>query len=173
MPGSNWNRQDSGGNALKTIQAKRLNATDFAPFGEVLLLPSAPERVYFQDAPTKLRPHAAASISTIFKAPSSGWPFKISVLERHEFSSQTFMPAQVHTWLIVVAPNNAEGKPDLDRVQAFLADDSQGITYLPNTWHHELTVFEEPARFHIFMWRDQTSSDEEFCPVPPFWVTRL
>jgi len=156
---------------LKTIQAVPLNATDFAPFGEVLSMPFVPGRVYFQGALGNLRPHAAASISTILKEPSSGWPFEISVLERHEFSSQSFMPAQVHTWLIVVAPNNAEGKPDLDRVKAFVADNSQGITYLPNIWHHELTVFEAPARFHIFMWRDQTSGDEEFCAVPPFLVT--
>ena len=61
--------------------------------------------------------------------------------------------------------------PDMDRVQAFLADASHGVTYRPNIWHHELTVFEEPAKFNIFMWRDQTASDEEFFQVPPFWVT--
>ena len=58
-----------------------------------------------------------------------------------------------------------------ERVQAFLADHRHGITYRPNTWHHELTVFDAPARFNIFMWRDQSSDDEEFCAVPPFLVT--
>ena len=156
---------------MKTVEAKPLNVIDFAPFGEVLVMPETPDRVYFQEALGNLRPHAHPSISTILKAPSPGLPFEISMLERHEFSSQSFMPAQVKRWLIVVAPHDAEGKPDLEHVQAFLANDRQGITYRPNTWHHELTVFDEPARFNIFMWRDQTSTDEEFCPVPSFMVT--
>lgn len=133
-------------------------------------MPKRPGRVYFQEALGNLRSSAAPSLSTITKEPSPGLPFEIKVLERHEFSSQSFMPAQVKTWMIVVAPSNQEGQPDLDHVQAFLADASQGITYRPNTWHHELTVFQEPAKFNIFMWRDQTSSDEEFFQVPPFWV---
>jgi ureidoglycolate lyase len=156
---------------LKKIIAKPLTQKDFAPFGEVLTMPEKPDRVYFQAALGNLRPHASPSISTILKEPSNGLPFEIKVLERHEFSSQSFMPAQVKTWMIVVAPSNQEGQPDLDLVQAFLADASHGITYRPNTWHHELTVFQEPAKFNIFMWRDQTSSDEEFFQVPPFWVT--
>lgn len=156
---------------MKTVLAKPLNAVDFAPFGEVMLMPETPDRVYYQNALGNLRPHAHPSISTILKLPSPGLPFEISMLERHEFSSQSFMPAQVNTWLIVVAPHDALGKPDLERVQAFLADHRHGITYRPNTWHHELTVFDAPARFNIFMWRDQSSGDEEFCSVPTFLVT--
>ena len=134
-------------------------------------MPEKPDRLYFQSALGNLRPEACPSLSTILKEPSRGLPFEIKVMERHEFSSQTFMPAQVKTWMIVVAPNNQTGQPDMDRVQAFLADASHGVTYRPNIWHHELTVFEEPAKFNIFMWRDQTASDEEFFQVPPFWVT--
>ena len=156
---------------MKTIIAKPLNPKDFAPFGEVLAMPDTPQRVYFQEALGNLRPHASPSISTILKEQIPDLPFEINVMERHEYSSQSFMPAQVKSWLIVVAPNTPEGKPDMDRVQAFLADASHGVTYRPNIWHHELTVFEEPAKFNIFMWRDQTASDEEFFQVPPFWVT--
>lgn len=155
---------------MKTIIAKPLNAAEFALFGEVLAMPETPGRVYFQDALGNRRPHAAPSISTILKEPSPGLPFEVSLLERHEFSSQSFMPAQVKTWMIVVAPDRQDGKPDLEQVQAFIADGTHGITYKPNTWHHELTVFEEPAKFNIFMWRDETEKDEEFCSVPPFLV---
>ena len=158
---------------LKKIIAKPLTQKDFAPFGEVLTMPENPGRVYFQAALGNLRPDASASLSTILKDPVTGLPFEIKTMERHEFSSQSFMPAQVKTWMIVVAPNNQQGQPDVDRAQAFLADASQGITYRPNTWHHELTVFDEPAKFNIFMWRDETASDEEFFQVPPFWVTAV
>ncbi len=157
---------------MKTIIAKPLNAKDFAPFGDVLEIPKEPGRVYFQESLGNLRPHASASLSTTHKEPSPGLPFEVSLLERHEFSSQSFMPAEVKCWMIVVAPHDAQGKPDLERVQAFLADDTQGITYKPNTWHHGLTVFDAPGKFNIFMWRDKTSGDEEFVSVPSFRVTR-
>ena len=156
---------------MKTIIAKPLNAKDFAPFGDVLDMPKTPSRVYFQDALGNLRPHAAASISTTYKEPSPALPFQVNVLERHEFSSQSFMPAEVAVWMIVVAPHDAQGKPDMERVQAFLANDSQGITYKPNVWHHGLTVFDAPGKFNIFMWRDNTSGDEEFVSVTPFLVS--
>ena len=155
---------------MKTVTIKPLNAKDFAPFGEVIEMPEKPGRIYFQDALGNLRPHATASLSTTVKEPSSDLPLEINLLERHEFSSQSFMPAHVKSWLIVVAPHTADGKPELDGVQAFLANGSQGITYKPNTWHHGMTVFGETAKFNIFMWRDNTSGDEEFVPVTPFMV---
>lgn len=157
---------------MKTIIAKPLTAQDFAPFGDVLDMPKVPSRVYFQEALGNLRPHACASISTTFKEPSPAMPFQVNVLERHAFSSQSFMPAEVSVWMLVVAPHDAQGQPDLERVQAFLANDTQGITYKPDVWHHGLTVFETPGKFNIFMWRDNTSDDEEFVTVPPFLVTQ-
>lgn len=156
---------------MKSIIARPLTATEFAPYGEVLTMPKTPARVYFQEALGNLRPHAAPSISTIRKEPRPGWPVEVQVMERHAYSSQSFMPAQVKVWVIVVAPNGPDDKPDMDRVQAFVADASQGITYRPNTWHHELTVLGTTATFNIFMWRDQTPADEEFFPVDPFIVT--
>jgi hypothetical protein len=33
-----------------------------------------------------------------------------------------------------------------------------------------MTVFGETAKFNIFMWRDNTTGDEEFVPVTPFMV---
>ena len=155
---------------MKSVTVKPLNAKDFAPFGDVIEMPNKPGRIYFQDSLGNLRAHASASLSTTLKEPNRDLPIEISLLERHEFSSQSFLPAHVGTWLIVVAPHTADAKPDLARVQAFLADSSQGITYKPNVWHHGLTVFDEPARFNIFMWRDNTSGDEEFVSVTPFMV---
>jgi len=157
---------------LKTIIAKPLNAKDFAPFGDVLDMPKQPGRVYFQEALGNLRPHASASLSTTLKEPSPDLPFEVNLLERHEFSSQSFMPAEVKCWMIVVAPHDAQGQPDLERIQAFLADDTQGITYKPNTWHHGLTVFGAAGKFNIFMWRDNSPGDEEFVTVPPFRVVK-
>lgn len=155
---------------MNSVMIKPLNAKDFAPFGDVIEMPDKPGRTYFQDALGNLRAHATASLSTSLKEPNDSLPIEISLLERHEFSSQSFMPAHVDSWLIVVAPHTAEGKPDLAQVHAFLADGTQGVTYKPNTWHHGLTVFGQAAKFNIFMWRDGTTGDEEFVSVTPFMV---
>jgi len=92
------------------------------------------------------------------------------LLERHEFSSQSFVPLDVSRWLIVVAPHAREGGPDRTAARAFIATGAQGVTYRADIWHHGLTVLDRPARFAIFMWRDGTTTDEEFVPVIPFTV---
>jgi ureidoglycolate lyase len=104
------------------------------------------------------------------KQPSPYLPLRIDALERHEFSSQTFVPIEIGRWLIVVAPSAAPGRPDAKRAQAFLASPRQGISYRPDTWHSGLHVFDKVARLAVFMWIEGTPADEEVVPVAPFTV---
>ena len=91
------------------------------------------------------------------------------MLERHEFSSQTFVPVDVGRWLIVVAPHAKAGGPDLAGLKAFVADGRHGVTYKANTWHHGLTTLDKPGSFAVFMWK-AGKDDEEFVPVAPFTI---
>ena len=91
-------------------------------------------------------------------------------MERHEFSSQSFIPQEGGRWLAIVAPHAAGGGPDMARARAFLARPDQGVTYGANVWHHPFTVLDREARFVIVMWRDGTKGDEEFVEVPEFSV---
>jgi ureidoglycolate lyase len=142
----------------------------FAPFGQVIDVPDAAGRTYYDDALGNLRSEARPSLSLSLKAETPDRPLRAELLERHEFSSQTFVPIDVGRWLIVVAPHAAGGGPDLAGVKAFIATGKQGVTYRPNTWHHGLTVLDRPARFAVFMWRVGGKGDEEFVPVTPFTV---
>ncbi|EHS63942.1 uncharacterized protein PGTG_21958 [Puccinia graminis f. sp. tritici CRL 75-36-700-3] len=81
--------------------------------------------------------------------------WRLKGLERHQFSSQTFVPLSTHTrtadpleqdrfnsqpegkYLIVVALDH-DGKPDMDSLRAFLGTKSQGISYFKNVWHAPL-----------------------------------
>ncbi len=141
-----------------------------SPFGDVLDVPSEAGRLYYDDALGNLRPQAKPSLSLSFKLPTTDRPLQAELLERHEFSSQSFVPLDVSHWLIVVAPHAREGGPDRAAARAFVATGAQGVTYRADTWHHGLTVLDRPARFAIFMWRDGTATDEEFVPVIPFTV---
>lgn len=147
-----------------------LTSTAFAPFGDVISIPSAYGRQYYSDALGNLRTDAKPDLSVTTLGATQSLPLDVHSMERHEFSSQTFIPLTASHWLIVVAPHTADGKPDTDKTKAFLGTGKQGITYRPNTWHHSLTVLEQPASFAVFMWRDGGPLDEEFVDVSPFTV---
>lgn len=142
----------------------------FALFGDVIDVPDRPGRAYYEEALGNLRPGAWPSLSVSLKAETPDRPLRADLLERHEFSSQTFMPLDVARWLIMVAPHAAQGGPDVGSIRAFIATGKQGVTYKPNTWHHGLTVLDRPGRFAVFMWRDGGKGDEEFVSVEPFTV---
>jgi len=151
------------------IEPQPLTKEAFAPFGDVIDVPTEAGRKYYEDALGNLRPNAHPSLSMTFRVETADRPLKSELLERHEFSSQTFVPVDVGRWLIVVAPHARTGGPDLAGLKAFIATGTQGVTYKPNTWHHGLTVLDRPGRFAVFMWRAGTR-DEEFVPVQPFTV---
>jgi ureidoglycolate lyase len=99
-----------------------------------------------------------------------GLPLEVKLLERHEFSSQTFVPLDVGRWLVVVCPHAPLGGPDVAHGRALIAGPDQGITYRMNTWHHGFTGLDRLGRFAMFMWLDGSSGDEEFVPVTPFTI---
>jgi ureidoglycolate lyase len=153
------------------IVAAPLTAEAFAPYGDVLAAPAEFGRVYFDPGLCTRRPAARPSLSVGHVRPVSALPLEAKVMERHEFSSQSFLPLDVSRWLVIVAPPEAGGGPDPARAVAFLAGPGQGVTYHAGTWHHPLTILDRPARMAVFMWRDGTSTDEEFRPLAtPFTV---
>jgi ureidoglycolate lyase len=152
------------------VTARPLTAEAFAPFGDVLEAPPAPGRAYFDGGLGNLRPEARPSFSMASRDPFDGASIDVKELERHEFSSQTFLAIEAARWLIVVCPHAADGGPDASRALAFIASGGQGVTYRPDTWHHSLTVLDRPARFAVFMWRDGSTGDEQFVPVTPFTI---
>jgi ureidoglycolate lyase len=155
---------------MEVIIPQPLTREAFAPYGDVIDVPTDVGRTYHEEALANLRPHAHPSVSVSLKPDSPERPFKVELLERHEFSSQTFVPIDVARYLVVVAPHAQAGGPDMAAVQAFIATDRQGVTYKANTWHHGLTTLDRPGRFAIFMFRDGGKTDEEFVPVAPFII---
>src|SRR6476661_1880117 len=133
------------------IVAEPLTAEAFKPFGAVLEGTPAPGRHYLSDTLANRRADAPISLAVATVAPKGTLPLDVKVLERHEHSSQTFIPLHVSRYL-VLATLEAPG--------------GQGVTYAMGTWHHPLTVLDGPATFAVLMWRDGTPRDEEFVPVP-------
>lgn len=151
--------------------ATPLTAAAFAPFGEVLAAPADPGRTYFPDGLGNGRPSAGLALSLSKHAPVA-LPLRSAVLERHAFSSQTFLPLSVSRYLVIVAPPAPDGGPDAAQARAFVAGPGQGITYRTGTWHHGMTVLDRAAEFAVVMWRDFTAADEEFVTLPHELVIR-
>lgn len=147
------------------IVAEPLTAAAFAPFGQVLESPDAFGRRYFDDGLVNRRAEAGLSLSVSRIAPTPARPLVATLFERHEFSSQTFLPLAVSRYLAIVAPASPDGGPDAARARAFVAQAGQGITYAAGTWHHGMTVLDMPGVFGVLMWRDGGSGDEEFVPL--------
>lgn len=149
---------------MQALRAQPLTAAAFAPFGDVLEAPVEPGRAYFDDALANGRADARPSLSIARAGPSAA-PVVARMMERHAFSSQSFMPLEACRWLVLVAPHGADGGPDMARAHAFLPEPGQGITFRMDCWHHSLTVLDRPASFAIWMWCDGTDGDQEFVDL--------
>src|SRR5437764_8556465 len=115
------------------IEPQPLTKEAFAPYGDVIDMPNEAGRTYYEDALGNLRPDARPSLSVSLKAETPDRPLRAELLERHEFSSQTFVPIDVGRWLIVVAPHATAGGPALGGRKASIPSGKQGGTHRANT----------------------------------------
>ena len=151
---------------MRIVKAQPLTTEAFAPYGDVLVIPTVNGRYDADAALASTRPSARPSLGLSQRDPVSP-PLRVTQMERHRFSSQTFLPLAPVRFLVLVAPHGADG-PDMEQAQAFLAGPGQGITYGADVWHHPMAVLDTPARFATLIWRDGSADDEQFVDVQPF-----
>ena len=94
--------------------------------------------------------------------PGALWSVKL--LERHSFTTQAFVPMGTaggvrmtgfeeplgetgRAYLVIVALNGADDKPDLSTLRAFVASTAQGISYNMGVWHHPMVSLETTIDF--------------------------
>ncbi|KAJ3567589.1 hypothetical protein NP233_g6274 [Leucocoprinus birnbaumii] len=75
---------------------------------------------------------------------------ELTTLERHPFTNQAFIPMghgngealtdAADKYLVVVAKNGDDGRPDLKTTRAFIATTAQGVVYNTAVWHQPMTV---------------------------------
>ncbi|KAF5393234.1 hypothetical protein D9757_000742 [Collybiopsis confluens] len=81
----------------------------------------------------------------------------LTMLERHSFTNQAFIPMgrgpgeglsePSRRYLVVVAKNGADDKPDMKSLRAFVASTAQGIVYNTGIWHQPMTVLDNALDF--------------------------
>src|SRR5437773_10313038 len=117
---------DVEGDIMRII-AESLTEKAFAPYGDLLAAPAEFGRAYFDEGLRTSRATAWPSLSVSHVRPLPSLPLEARVMERHEFSSQSFLPLDVARWLVVVAPVGAVRGPVPSRDVAYLGGPWQGV----------------------------------------------
>jgi ureidoglycolate lyase len=144
------------------IALEPLEPAAFAPFGDVAARPTGVRRRYL---PTSLDcAEEARTISLwISSAAAIGrLPLRLTVLERHPHSAQTFIPLDAGRYLVIVCDADPAGGPDLRTLRAFLAGPHQSVTYARNVWHHPMTVLDQAMEFAVAMGMTGRGDDDVF-----------
>ncbi len=150
------------------IVAQPLTADAFAPFGQLIALPKGGGRP--SDFGAQLRFDHAAKLENgrgdgakpnlaVVRVAASVGPYRIDMMERHEFSSQAFVAIDVARFLTIVAPTLPDGAPDIANLRAFVGGPGQAINYDAGTWHFPLIALERAGVFSLLMWEDGTPGD--------------
>lgn len=154
------------------ITAQPLSAAAFAPFGDVLEVAGAPDKIINQGLCARFHdrarldfgPEGRAGIS-LFQAEPRAFPYRLDLVERHPEGSQAFIPMSATSFLVVVAEGrDATPGP----VHAFLTAPGQGINFHRGTWHGVLTPLSAPGLFAVVdRIGDTANLEEHWFDTPP------
>ncbi|CAG8519657.1 10792_t:CDS:2 [Paraglomus brasilianum] len=111
----------------------------------------------------KLISKAEQNICLYHCQPTTEFPFKLKLLERHLYSSQAFIPLDGSSegYLVIVCLNGQDDKPDLSTLRAFVGSSKQGINYFPGVWHHPMIALKQVTDFVCLV--HESGVTEEDC----------
>jgi ureidoglycolate lyase len=149
----------------RVVLLEPLTPEAFAPFGDVVEPPRQGERTSLTTSLQGLDGAGQPRLS-FNNAPPWTLPLTATDMERHNRSSQCFVPIDVARWVVIVAPDKG-GRPDAEALRAFLVRGDQAVNYHVGTWHHPLRPLDRPARFAVLMWTTgRKPDDEEWSRLP-------
>jgi allantoicase len=161
---------EEGHISLRKIPALPLTPEAFAPYGQVIQsypdIASAPRSVKITPANfgTATKYHklsllqssypgdvgATTGISVFRCQPAevakngTRREVVLNALERHPFTNQAFLPMSQdkdNVYLVVVAKNGLEDRPDIGTLRAFVARGNQGVVYNTGIWRMQRPIY--------------------------------
>jgi len=161
------------------FHSQPLTVEAFAPFGQVVSAGLKAGSSANQGTAVRFdwcaelinnRPHAKPNMA-VFRSTPVPMPFELKLLERHPKNTQAFVPMVTAGFLIVVAPDGADGNPNLKELRVFHCTAGQGINYKPGVWHHPIIALDQPSEFMMLAWEDGSPEDcEEFWFEKPLHI---
>ncbi|MBR2689699.1 MAG: ureidoglycolate lyase [Aquamicrobium sp.] len=159
----------------RIITAKLLTRANFAEFGEVIdtetdshypINNGRCERFHALARPEAIGPNGHVLIN-LFKGTPYEFPLKLSMVERHPFGSQAFVPLSPRPFVVVVCHDSPDGPAE---PRAFVTRPGQGVNYPRNLWHGVLTPIGEPQDFVVVDRGGDGSNVEEFHFSHPYEI---
>ena len=139
---------------IKLIPEK-LTSENFSDFGEVVSIESKEHRIindgfaqkYADIATLDTLEEKGQTRVHIFVAKGRKFPLHISMLEKHPYFSQTFIPRHSSPFIVVVAPPSK--RPVIGNLKAFITNGEQGINYARGVWHFPLISIDDHSQFIV------------------------
>ncbi len=160
---------------MKRIVAQPLTRETFAPFGDVIdmggdnhypINNGKCERYHALARPEAGGPNGHVIIN-LFKGTPYAFPLPLSMVERHPFGSQAFVPLSPRPFLVVVCADGPDGP---GTPSAFVTAPGQGVNYRRNLWHGVLTPIGAPQDFVVVDRGGDGSNLEEFYFSTPYEI---
>lgn len=148
------------------LTVRRLTAEAFAPFGHVIQTHVAAIGWRARGAALENRRPAAVPHLAVTRLAPTALPVRATALERHPFSSQTFVPTDLSRYLVAVCPSGPDGEPIVERLLAFVADVTLGVNHAPGTWHHPMAILDRSGEYVVLRWDDGSPVDAEWRDLP-------
>lgn len=105
-----------------------------------------------------LRQNAKINMCVFSCSPLSSTPLELKLLEKHQHSTQVFIPMTNDArYLVVVCLG--EDEPDIGTLRVFEAGNGQGISYKPGVWHYPMTAIGNAIDFACIVCEDGTGED--------------
>jgi len=154
----------------RTITALPLSAEAFAPYGDVIEVAGAPDKIINQGLCG--RHHDLAKLDfgsgragiSLFDAKPRSLPLVVDMVERHPEGSQAFVPLNGVPMLVVVADDDA-GRPT--GLKAFVSGPGQAINLYRGTWHGVLTPLDKAGQYAVVdRIGDGSNLEEHWFPDP-------
>ena len=175
MAGAGQRRAAQGGGSLSGRTERRLTARPVgaAAGGPVRTLPAEGGGTRFVNQGRGTRTDLLAlagegsgrAVLARYDLAASSWPVRVTELERHPRSDQAFFALDGADALLVVAPSDPDGEPDLARAEAFRASPDTPFLYPAGLWHAPLFALERPGLFLMAMREHGDGRDTEMRAV--------
>lgn len=139
----------------QTLELMPLTHAAFAPFGDVVeyegrdffhINDKMVER-YHDLAKVDTQEAGGRTLISWLLAKPNTFPSKVKFVERHQLSSQAFIPLGDNPFVVVVAPRG--DTVNVGDLRAFITNGRQGVNYHRGVWHHILLVPKQAMQFIV------------------------
>ena len=137
------------------LKQELLNRNNFKEYGEVISTEYSESKIinngfakkHYELCIMDANENGGKSTLHIYEAKKREFPLQITMLEKHPYFSQTFMPRSTKPFLAVVCLG--DDTPDLSTLKAFVTNGNQGVFYRRGVWHFPLISLEDDEQFIV------------------------